>query len=158
MPKLRHEGRGVLSMANSGPKCAPEPRPSNPRPTRAGVRRRQAGCCCRRAAPPPPRGSTNGSQFFITFKSAAHLDGKHSIFGKVVGGLDTLAKIERVATDKEDRPTDEQVRAASPVILPPPPPPGRPLPPNGGRAGPWDSGLHHLPPPHASAVRRGRWC
>ena len=49
---------------------------------------------------------TNGSQFFITFKSAVHLDGKHTIFGKVVGGLDTLAKLERLSTDKEDRPTE----------------------------------------------------
>ena len=48
--------------------------------------------------------TTNGSQFFFTFKSCAHLDGKHTVFGRVVGGLDTLAKIERVAADKDDRP------------------------------------------------------
>ena len=57
--------------------------------------------------------NTNGSQFFVCYKSASHLDGKHSVFGTVVGGMDTLAKMERVATDDKDRPlqpiTIEQV-------------------------------------------------
>ena len=56
--------------------------------------------------------NTNGSQFYITFKSAAHLDGKHAIFGRVVGGLDTLAKLEAISTDKDDRPV-EQVQLLS---------------------------------------------
>jgi peptidyl-prolyl cis-trans isomerase-like protein 2 len=37
---------------------------------------------------------TNGSQFFILYKSARHLDGKHTVFGNVVGGMETLAAFE----------------------------------------------------------------
>ena len=76
--KLKHEGRGVLAMANSGP-------------------------------------GTNGSQFYITFKSATHLDGKHTVFGRVVGGLDTLGKLEGLPTDKEDRPTAPVTPMATPA-------------------------------------------
>ena len=64
---LVHQGRGIVSMANSGK-------------------------------------DTNKSQFFITFRSCRHLDNKHSVFGKVVGGMDTLTAIERVETDSNDKP------------------------------------------------------
>ncbi|XP_014775998.1 RING-type E3 ubiquitin-protein ligase PPIL2 [Octopus bimaculoides] len=69
-PNLTHSGRGVLSMANSGP-------------------------------------NTNKSQFFITFRSCGHLDNKHSVFGKVVGGLETLNKMEKIETDDNDKPLED---------------------------------------------------
>ena len=67
---LTHKGRGILSMANSGP-------------------------------------NTNKSQFFITYRSAKHLDKKHTVFGHVVGGLETLDKMEQIETDLKDRPKTE---------------------------------------------------
>ncbi|KAJ8480204.1 hypothetical protein OPV22_023931 [Ensete ventricosum] len=45
----------------------------------------------------------NGSQFFITFNSAPHLNGKHVIFGKLILGHETLRNIENVDVDG-DRP------------------------------------------------------
>ncbi|KAL4646580.1 peptidyl-prolyl cis-trans isomerase-like 2 [Arapaima gigas] len=70
-PNLSHTGRGVLSMANSGP-------------------------------------NTNKSQFFITFRSCTYLDRKHAVFGRVVGGFETLTAMENVESDpKTDRPKSE---------------------------------------------------
>ena len=69
---LSHTGRGILSMANSGP-------------------------------------DTNKSQFFITYRSCKHLDSKHTVFGKIVGGLDTLANLERVNVDNKDLPIEELI-------------------------------------------------
>ncbi|KAH9285817.1 Peptidyl-prolyl cis-trans isomerase-like 2 [Echinococcus granulosus] len=51
--------------------------------------------------------NTNKSQFFITFRPCPQLNRKHTVFGKVVGGLDTLDKVELVETDKDDRPLEE---------------------------------------------------
>jgi len=50
---------------------------------------------------------SNKSQFYITYRSAKHLDGKHTIFGKLVGGMETLDAMERVGTDNKDVPVEE---------------------------------------------------
>lgn len=49
---------------------------------------------------------TDGSQFFVTFGAAHHLDGKHTIFGKLVDGMDTLKKIEKLGS-KDGAPARE---------------------------------------------------
>ncbi|XP_008840431.1 RING-type E3 ubiquitin-protein ligase PPIL2 isoform X3 [Nannospalax galili] len=82
-PNLSHTGRGVLSMANSGP-------------------------------------NTNKSQFFITFRSCAYLDKKHTIFGRVVGGFETLTAMENVESDpKTDRPKEEVCICTTTVFVDP---------------------------------------
>lgn len=81
-PNLHHTGRGVLSMANSGP-------------------------------------NTNGSQFFITFRSCKQLDGKHTIFGKLVGGMDTLTAMEHIEVDNKDRPIQDIIIEVAQVFVDP---------------------------------------
>ena len=40
--------------------------------------------------------NSGGSQFFITFRPTPHLDGSHTVFGRVVEGMDTAASIQRI--------------------------------------------------------------
>ena len=67
--KRRHDGPGVLSMANAGP-------------------------------------NTNVSQFFLTFGATPHLDGRHTVFGRVTAGMDVLRRIRERDPQRDSKPGD----------------------------------------------------
>lgn len=80
---LKHDKPYTLSMANAGPSTYPPPFA-------------ETGLFSADEA-----ADTNGSQFFITTEKTPWLDGKHTIFGRTIQGLDVVNKIENVRTFKE---------------------------------------------------------
>jgi cyclophilin family peptidyl-prolyl cis-trans isomerase len=51
--------------------------------------------------------NSNSSQFFITLKAMPHLNGGHVVFGEIVDGMETVRTINRLPTDKDQRPYQE---------------------------------------------------
>lgn len=77
---LKHTGKGILSMANGGPK-------------------------------------TNGSQFFITHDATPWLDGRHTVFGEVVSGLNVVDSIAGVpVSENGNKPLEDVVMEKVEII------------------------------------------
>lgn len=57
--------------------------------------------------------NSNTSQFFLTFRKTPHLDYKHTVFGKLVGGEDTLNTIEAQPVLKGDKPAGKGIKIIS---------------------------------------------
>jgi len=62
-----------------------------------------------------PGPNTGGSQFFLTFLPTAHLNGEHTCFGRIVEGMDVLAKLQRINPDAEAKPTPDKIIKAEVV-------------------------------------------
>ncbi|MBU4272461.1 MAG: peptidylprolyl isomerase [Planctomycetes bacterium] len=52
---------------------------------------------------------TGGSQFFLTFVPAPQLDGKHTVFGRVIGEMDVLSNIQRRNPDDKEAPPPDKI-------------------------------------------------
>jgi cyclophilin family peptidyl-prolyl cis-trans isomerase len=56
--------------------------------------------------------NSGGSQFFLTFRPTHHLDGQHTVFGRVVKGMEVLAKLQRRDPEKPEGPGPDKILEA----------------------------------------------
>lgn len=52
---------------------------------------------------------SGGSQFFLTFRRTSHLDGRHTVFGRVVAGLDVLSALQRRNPQQTGQPNPDRI-------------------------------------------------
>jgi cyclophilin family peptidyl-prolyl cis-trans isomerase len=60
--------------------------------------------------------NSGGSQFFITFRPTPHLNGKHTVFGRVIEGWDVLAKIRRRNPEDPNPPEPDKILKAEVLV------------------------------------------
>jgi cyclophilin family peptidyl-prolyl cis-trans isomerase len=63
--------------------------------------------------------NTNNSQFFVTLQPAPHLDLKHPIFGRLVGGANVLDAIEAIGSGPKEKPNEDIVILGTQIVLSP---------------------------------------
>lgn len=55
---------------------------------------------------------TGGSQFYLTFQPTPHLNGKHTVFGRVIEGEEVLGKLQRISPDAPSQPVPDKILEA----------------------------------------------
>ena len=95
IPDFMIQGGDPTGTGRGGPGYTFEDEPNDHRVERGALAMANAGP------------NTNGSQFFVvTAESCPWLDGKHTVFGRVVEGMDVVDGMSQLPRDAQDRPHD----------------------------------------------------
>jgi peptidyl-prolyl cis-trans isomerase B (cyclophilin B) len=96
IPDFMIQGGDPTGTGTGGPGYTFDDEPSSHRMERGALAMANAGP------------NTNGSQFFIvTAQACPWLDGKHTVFGRVTGGMDVVDAISQLPRDARDKPRDD---------------------------------------------------